>query len=153
MSRFTPEDIAKLPPHLRNQVDAAFLSTARRIKGVYPTESQSQQAVIRWWAIECEKHSLPEKCLKAFPLQGARTKKNGARLKAEGMRAGTLDMFLGVPRGPYHGLWIELKTPVGVLSPAQKEMLKLELSQGYATVVCRGADEAKAVITAYLKSV
>lgn len=113
-------------------------------------ESRSQQEVIAWWAGECMVHGLPPNVLKAFPLQGARTPRNGARMKAEGMRAGTLDMFLGVPRGTMHGFWIEMKSPKGVVSATQKEMLRLELAQGFATVVCRSAPEAKAAIRAYL---
>lgn len=168
-ARFTLDQISAMPARVRSQVSAALEGNIRStgitagpepqiaVKAAKPakaklrqTESLSQQEVIKWWALECSQHGLPEKCLKAFPLQGARTAGNGSRLKAEGMRAGTLDMFFGVARGQHHGFWIELKSPKGVITPSQKEMLKLELAQGFATVVCRSAQEAKAAIRAYL---
>jgi len=164
MSGLTLQDIDLMPPKIKAQILAQIHPPAPRPALPTPCpppaptrgrkrqqpESLSQQAVVAWWAAECVLHGLPEKTLKAFPLAGARTKKNGSRLKCEGMRAGTLDMFLGVPRGSWHGLWIEMKAPKGTISPAQKEMLKLELAQGYCTVVCRSTDEAKAAILSYL---
>ena len=116
---------------------------------LHPSESKTQQNLIRWWSFVCRSHRLPDFALMGFPLQGARSARNGARLKAEGMRAGTPDLFLAVPRGNRPGLWIEMKTPVGVLSPAQKSFRDY-LSSAYEHRVCRSFDEAKAAIEAYL---
>jgi hypothetical protein len=116
------------------------------------TESQSQQAVIRWFAFACKGLGVSDpRALMAFPLQGARTVQNGARLKAEGMRAGTPDMFLAVKRGGFGGLWVEMKTLSGRLTDSQTEMGCLLLSDGYSVRVCRSADEAIREITAYLR--
>jgi hypothetical protein len=86
----------------------------------------------------------------AFPLQGKRSPANGARMKAEGMRRGTPDMLLAAQRGSHPGLWLEMKSAKGVLNPHQKAFLQAMGQLGYATVVCRSAQEARAAITAYL---
>lgn len=87
----------------------------------------------------------------AFPLQGKRTPQNGARMKAEGLRAGTWDMFLSVPRGGAHGLWIENKTKLGKLSPEQITFGQAQRDNGYATEVCHSPAETTQKILEYLK--
>ena len=113
-------------------------------------ESQEQQKIIRWWALACHHHSLPEWLLFAIPNGGARTQRYGARLKAEGMRPGVPDLMLAVPRGGHNALFIELKQGKGRLSLNQKAMLKLLEAQGYATVVPYGFEQARAAIENYL---
>lgn len=113
-------------------------------------ESQEQQKIIRWWALACHHHSLPEWLLFAIPNGGARTQRYGARLKAEGMRPGVPDLMLAVPRGGHNALFIELKQGKGRLSLNQKAMLKLLEAQGYATAVPYGFEQARAAIENYL---
>lgn len=120
------------------------------MRTAHPSESATQQGLIRWWSFVCKQYGLPDFALMGFPLQGARTARNGARLKAEGMRAGTPDLFLAVPVGSKPGLWIEMKTPIGTLTPAQKSFRDY-LSRSYAHHVCKGLDEARTVIDRYLK--
>lgn len=116
-----------------------------------PSESQIQQQIMKWWALHCLSCALDERLLMAFPLQGLRTKANGARMKAEGMRAGTPDMFLAVPRNRYHGLWIELKRPSGRPTATQKAMLTLlDLKGGYVASTAFGFDDCQRLIVAYL---
>ncbi len=115
-------------------------------------ESASQQAVVRWWAVA---HFLryglkEERLLMAFPLQGKRTDKNGARLVAEGMRKGTPDMFLAVARGSKHGLWIENKHDDGRASAEQRSLLEALDDQKYAVAVCYTAAHAINTIHDYL---
>ena len=72
-------------------------------------------------------------------------------MKAEGVRAGVPDLFLSVPRGAYHGLFIEMKKENGGrVSISQKSMIESLKSQGYAAFVCRGWTEARITIEAYL---
>lgn len=175
-NRWSLEDVSKKSQEIQRQVAAALYGdhVAREIKsagkeldremnaevdkiirdvfGEIPSEHASQVALINWWHFEALKRGIPEKKLMAFPLAGKRTKASGGRLKAEGMRKGTLDMFLAIKRGERGGLWIELKTEAkgSKLSASQKEMLKL-LSEDYCTVVCRSEREARHVITAYLE--
>ena len=114
------------------------------------SESSSQQAVIRWWAFISRARKLPENALMAFPLQAARSPRNGARMKAEGARKGSPDMFLAVGRSNAHGLFIEMKTAVGRVSPEQLEMLTGLAARGYITVVARSSAEAISAIEIYL---
>lgn len=120
-----------------------------------PTESEIQQAVMKWWALAHRGLGVRhERLLMAFPMQGQRTARNGARMKAEGMRAGLADMFAAVPRGTFHGLWIELKRPKprGVVSQEQRDFLQSVYEQGYACKVCYGFGECTKAITEYLTS-
>lgn len=126
------------------------------MKTKQPTESEIQQAVMKWWALSHKGLGVRhERLLMAFPMQGQRSPRNGARMKAEGMRAGLADMFLAVPmpfETGYHGLWIELKRPKprGVVSPEQCDFLQSVHEQGYAWKVCFGFDECIKAISNYL---
>jgi len=71
-------------------------------------------------------------------------------MKAEGQRRGVLDLFLTVPRGGHHGLYIEMKAENGVLSKEQIQFKDFVTYQNYHTVVCRTAEEAIKEIETYL---
>ena len=115
-------------------------------------ESKSQQALMQWWHIAHRSLGINhEELLMAFPLQGARSPQNGARMKAEGMRKGTPDLFLAVPRGHHGGLWIELKTADGRVTAEQHATLCRLIGAGYSAVIARGWDQARQEIEAYLK--
>lgn len=103
-----------------------------------------------------EEHNLQCSCVKAFRLQhrdvanllfaipngGRRDKVTGAKLKAEGVVAGVADLFLAVPKGIYHGAFIEMKTTdkKSKQSEQQKAFERLAISQGYRYVICRTLD-------------
>lgn len=115
----------------------------------------------------------------AVPNGGARgndaysAKRTGAMMVAEGVRKGIPDTFLPVPvdalassqanklrhrfgdtipiAGRYlAGLWIEMKTTGGKVSPDQMERLKGLQGQGYATAICWDWREAADTIRMYL---
>lgn len=112
-------------------------------------ESAEQQALFRWAAFAEGKY--PELALLFhIPNEGVRTKANGARLKAEGLRAGVPDIMLPVARGAYHGLFIELKAGKNRPSDAQERWLAALGGQGYMAVVCWGWESAKNMIINYL---
>lgn len=113
-------------------------------------ESDNQQLVVKWWAVVCRNYNIPEIALMAFPLQGARTEQNGARMKAEGCRRGTLDMMLSVMKGGYGALWIENKVPGEKLKPHQIVMRGVLETAGYKVVVCFTAKECINAIETYL---
>lgn len=78
--------------------------------------------------------------------------KQWRRLKAQGARSGVADIFLPVARGPYHGLWIELKAPPGhpsKLSASQEQWQVAMLGESYQAVICYGAEQAIARLRAY----
>lgn len=63
-------------------------------------------------------------------------------MKSEGMVAGIPDLFI-----PAWGLWIEMKRRKGgSLSPEQKRIIKYLRANGIPVHVCKGADEAMAVV-------
>lgn len=112
-------------------------------------ESAEQQALFRWAAFAEGKY--PELALMFhIPNEGVRTKANGARLKAEGLRAGVPDIMLPVARGAYHGLFVELKAGKNRPSNAQERWLTTLSGQGYMAVVCWGWESAKNMIINYL---
>ena len=85
---------------------------------------------------------------------------NGLRLtigqamkyKQQGGKKGVLDVAIIAARGPYHGLFIEMKKKKkGVVSPEQKEFIADVTKEGYRAVVCRGAREAIAEVEEYFK--
>lgn len=113
------------------------------------TEHAHQVALFAWAAIESQVRT-ELKLLFAIPNGGLRNKAVAAQLKAEGVRAHVPDIFLPVARGPWHGLFIELKKPGGVVAPGQTLMIEALLKQGYGACVCIGWDRAKEVIISYL---
>lgn len=75
------------------------------------------------------------------------------RMKAQGQRNGVPDLFLPVPTGGCHGLFIEMKRRKGgTVSSKQAEWCEYLNGAGYRAVICKGADEAKEVIKCYLST-
>lgn len=72
-------------------------------------EHNEQVALMKWWSLACNRYCIAESLLFAIPNGGNRDVVTGALMKAEGVRAGVPDLFLSVPRGAYHGLFIEMK--------------------------------------------
>ena len=134
------EDAAK-------KLEAALKKTIHLV----PKESEEQIALFRWAAL-C-KHTYPElNLLHHIPNGGTRNKAEAARLKAEGVKPGVPDLCLPVPRGQYHGLYIELKRKHGGrISKPQSEWIDALLMHGYCAAVCNGWEEAKGMIERYLK--
>lgn len=121
-----------------------------------PTESIEQQRLFQWAAMMCGRYPELDPDGHLFfhiPNEGKRTRANGARLKAEGMRKGTPDICLAVPRGKSHGLYIELKRlRGGRLEKHQADALDALRAQGYAVAVCNGWESAAKVIEEYLQT-
>lgn len=86
----------------------------------------------------------------AIPNGGHRHKAVAKKLKAEGVMPGVPDIFLACPKGAYHGLFIELKAAKGYATENQKLWLEKLYKAGYGAVICKGRDEAIAVIEKYL---
>ena len=85
------------------------------------------------------------------PNEGMRKPQYVAKLKRMGMLPGFPDFFIYEPRGIYKGLAIEMKRiKGGRITEEQKECLAKLSERGYYATVCRGFDEAKAVIDRYL---
>lgn len=98
------------------------------------------------------KEPIPElKLLYAIPNGGQRDVRVAVKLKAEGVRAGVHDLFLPAAKCGYHGLYIEMKKPIGGrASTEQLEWRDLVFEQDYFAALCRSWEAAAQVLTAYL---
>lgn len=113
-------------------------------------EAAEQELIIDWAKrTEC---TWPEiALLHHIPNGGQRNKAVAAKLKAEGVKAGVPDLCLPVPRGRYHGMYIELKAQGGRPTQEQKAWIAALTEQGYAAQICVGFEEAKETIEQYLR--
>lgn len=73
------------------------------------------------------------------------------KLKAEGVKAGVADLFLMLPNKIFHGLFIEVKTPVGRQQPSQKDFEKIAFDSGYCYEVVRSLDDLINCLETYKK--
>lgn len=72
-----------------------------------------------------------------------------ARLEKEGALAGVADLFLAVPSGELCGLWVEMKTPKGRQTKAQKDFGEAVTEKGYGYAVPRTIKEFQELIKNY----
>jgi hypothetical protein len=112
-------------------------------------EHIEQSMLVKWFRFQ---YPQIYKCLWAIPNGGLRKITTAIRLKQEGALAGVSDLFLMIPKGEFHGMFIEMKAPGGKLQPNQKEFQLLAKSMGYEAVTCYGYEEAKESIKKYLQS-
>lgn len=110
-------------------------------------EHDLQAACVRWFRLAHPRLAL---CLVAVPNGGRRDAVTGAKLKAEGVVAGVSDLLLLVPRGKYHGLCIEMKTPKGRQSEAQRQWQREMERQGYKYALIRSFDAFMQEVGGYL---
>jgi hypothetical protein len=83
----------------------------------------------------------------AIPNQSNRHIANAAKMKAEGVRAGTPDLCFMLPGGRVG--WLEMKSPDGTLSSAQKWFRDLCGRLGHHWAMARSVDEAAGVLAAW----
>jgi hypothetical protein len=120
-----------------------------------PLEHDEQVALIEWWDLACKRFRLPPFALFAIPNAGAGAQRGQAgKLKAEGMRKGVCDLFLGVPRiyGSVvkAGLFIEMKRRPRKPDADQEAFIAFMRAMQYVCVVAYSMEEAKQAITEYL---
>ena len=113
------------------------------------TEHDIQRNLFTWAGFA--KNTYPElKWMFAVPNGGKRHRLTAVKLKAEGVKAGVADVMLPAIRGNYGGLWVEMKTPKGRLTPNQKQFLQDMDKAGYKTAVCFSTKQAIDEIEQYL---
>jgi hypothetical protein len=111
------------------------------------SEHDLQVQCVTWF-----RWQYPRLVIMAIPNGGYRTATTARLMKAEGQLAGVPDLFVPVPAGEYHGLWIEMKNgKAGRLSPAQKTMHEYLRAQGYAVEVVRDGVHFRSVVTNYIQ--
>lgn len=147
--------------------------TTRDVQGAYvaaeepvqrrqcvPLETEEQQAFFA--RLESLTGRFPSLALiHAIPNAGGFSGGFGAnvarvqRLKREGVKAGIPDIFVPIPRIDIdlNGLYIEMKRQNAVPSDTKKEQIAVHEGlrrQGYRVEICKGCDEAWAVLCDYL---
>lgn len=85
-----------------------------------------------------------------IPNGGTRNAGEAANLKLQGVRAGVPDLFFAKASGPFHGLFIEMKSEKGKIRDSQRCMMALFEEQDYHAAVCYSWEEAKDKILWYL---
>jgi len=115
------------------------------------TEHQEQATLFKWAVFAAAR--WPELALlHAIPNGGHRNKVTAAMLKAEGVKRGVPDICLPVPRGRWHGLYIELKAEGGSASLEQRRWLAALQRQGYRAELCKGWEQARRLIEDYMST-
>ena len=108
-------------------------------------ESEIQQSVVQWFRMK-----YPNYIIAAVPNGGFRNAREAAIMQREGVLAGFADLII---ISKQHILFLELKTPIGVLSKRQKEFQEKVNNLGFQYVVCRSFDQAVMVIVSWIKKV
>lgn len=112
-----------------------------------PTEKEDAKKLIQWAYTQ----PILKDVILHIPNEGQRHPWQGRELNLIGMRAGVSDFFIPVPRGGYHGLWVELKRQArSTVSDLQQAWLDKMLALDYAAHVAYGFDDAKKIISNYL---
>ncbi len=106
-------------------------------------EHKLQVALMDYLAIAAR----PEIYYFAIPNQSNRHIANAARMKAEGVRAGSPDLCFMLPQGRV--AWLEMKTETGTLSPAQKYFRGMAERLGHHWGMARTLDEAAGILAAW----
>ena len=123
------------------------------------TENQEEILVINWWNEHCKDYNLPEIALAHVRNEEPSAQKRAFNAKM-GVRSGFPDLIFTVPRGPYYGLFIELKrasvyskkNPLAGLSENQINFKDFLNSQGYLSLVCYGHQHAISTLKIYLNT-
>lgn len=114
-------------------------------------EFHSCVALATWWTFYARINKLYEGLLFHIPNQSPGGVKYRANNKRMGVRSGTPDYMLAVPRDGFHGLFIEMKAADGRLSDEQKKAQIALAEQNFLVKTCYSTDEARAAIEGYLK--
>ncbi|MBU2968736.1 hypothetical protein KO527_05160 [Pseudoalteromonas sp. C2R02] len=91
--------------------------------------------------------------LAAIPNGGHRAKSTAGKLKAEGQKAGYLDIVLDLAHGGHFGLKLELKRQdkkKATISKLQEASIARLSADGYFAVVAYGAEQAIKIINDYV---
>lgn len=123
-------------------------------KNTSPTEHAEQTTLVSWFdrtypSLRGRMFAIPNGAQLAGSI--AQRSRQVNKLKSEGMQVGVPDLFLPVPCGGYHGLFIEMKRLKGSATSAdQKEWHAYLNASGYLCVVCKGHEAAISLITEYM---
>lgn len=121
---------------------------------MFADESTLQQKCVELFALM---HPKKTKLFFSIPnggkLGGKRV--NGVNIQAvrmvrEGLTAGAADTFISIARCNLHGLFIEVKTPVGTWGEEQKQFCQQVIAEGYGYAIIRRLDDFEALLVKYM---
>lgn len=118
-------------------------------KELVPLEREEHLALMKWI------HLQPT--IKDFvihiPNEGKRSIIAGKFMVRMGLKAGVFDLFVAVPQGKYHGLWIELKRRKGFkISAEQLSWQALMRQKNYVAEFAYGWEHGREIIENYMYS-
>lgn len=109
-------------------------------------ESLHQKAFFQWlayWNPEASKLTWHT------PNGGKRNVIEGSNFKQMGVKPGVPDVFMAVPHGDYHGLFIEFKAGKNSLTQMQNEMMLNLRQKGYMAEACYSVEDAIEIVRSY----
>ena len=113
------------------------------------SEASQMKALFCWAALNLK--TYPQlKFMAHIPNGGSRDVREGANLKAQGVKKGIPDVGLFYPTN-YAGLFIEMKTKTGSVSVEQQDWLDFLNSVGYKALICYSWIEARDCLVDYLE--
>lgn len=116
-------------------------------------ELQSQIALFDWLRLWESRYPV-FKAIYAIPNGANKTPQEGAKMQRSGTRKGVWDIFVSVPHmspsASHNGLYIEMKSRRGKLTPEQIAFRSL-LSRLYRFEVCTSWDDAAWLIVDHLQ--
>lgn len=127
----------------------------RRAQG-HDYEGSEQEALISWLHGEWRRGSDVGQAYPVtyhVPNGGQRSKKTGADLKRQGVKAGVSDLVVMEGRGGLLGLYMEFKaTPPrhAALASSQRDWLALADARGYGALHVRGLEEGRRALREYM---
>lgn len=120
-------------------------------------EGQEQTKVFNWLDGEEQRRSEYaglNSVTYHVPNGGQRNGAVAAKLKAQGTKAGIVDIFCDLARGGFYGLRIEMKATApnnSNLSARQFERMKIMEREGYCVLLCVGYEQTVNALKAYYR--
>lgn len=114
-------------------------------------EYQHQSYVLKWSRQPSIRKKWPELSL-LYHIKNE-TREGAAQVavdKSMGVKKGVPDLCLPVARGPYHSLYIEMKTEKGRTTPEQDWWIEHLLQEGNFAEICHGWESSVRVLEWYL---
>lgn len=110
-------------------------------------EHQLQAAFFEWLEL---KHPEINEVTFSVPNGVRCSRSQAVKLIKEGLKAGVPDVFMGVPRGTFPGLFIEFKIKPNKPSKVQEARIENFLAQGFKCEVIYNIDDAMKLVGDYV---
>ena len=114
-------------------------------------EHGEQSAYFDWWRAYAKSRHIHESLCFAIKNDSAHTDAGRIYRWKEGVQAGVWDVFLAIPRGGYHGMFLEFKYGKNKLDPKQLEFYSRVSYYNYRMQAVWSADEAIKEVQQYLR--